>query len=164
MRWVRFAIFVCVATLLQASVLDVIAVTALRIGPDLLLILLVFFAVYFNTTEAVIAAFTVGFAADLVVGVMGPKTISFGMFGTALAYLNRVIAVRQKPYQSLAIFAAGILAGLVGHILSLLKSQPVASNILARIFWTSLYSAAIGPFLFLPCAWWMRIKTHRFNR
>jgi len=22
----------------------------------------------------------------------------------------------------------------------------------------------VGPFLFLPSAWWMRIKIHRFNR
>jgi rod shape-determining protein MreD len=164
MRWFRFAVFISLVTILQAGLVDIIAVTTLNIKPDLLLILLVFFATYCNTSEAIITSFTIGFAADLIGSAMGSQIISFGLFGTALAYLHRVITIRKMPYQALAIFITGLLTGTLAHLLTLLKNQPTPSNIYAVLFGTSLYSSLVGPFLFLPSAWWMRIKTHRFNR
>ena len=95
---------------------------------------------------------------------MGPQTISFGIFGTALAYLHRVIAIRKMPYQALAIFATGILAGTMVHLLNLLKSEPGPAQMYSDILKMALYSGIAGPFLFLPLAWWMRIKTNRFRR
>ncbi len=164
MRWFRFAVFILTVTVLQASLLDIIAVTALNIKPDLLLILLVFFAIYYNTSEAIITSFTIGFAADIIGSTMGPQIISFGLFGTALAYLHQVIAIRKMSYQSAAIFITGFLAGVVVYLLTYLKDQPSGANIYAVLFGTSLYSALVGPFLFLPSVWWMRIKTPRFGR
>ena len=164
MRWFRFAVFILTVTVLQASLLDIIAVTDLNIKPDLLLILLVFFAIYCNTSEAIITSFTIGFAADIISPAMGPQIISFGLFGTALAYLHRVIAIRKMAYQSAAIFITGILAGVLVPFLTYLKGQPTGSNVYTVVFGTSLYSALLGPFLFLPSAWWMRIKTQRFGR
>ncbi|MCJ7675426.1 MAG: rod shape-determining protein MreD, partial [Sedimentisphaerales bacterium] len=64
MRWFRFAVVIVVATVLQTSLVDVIAVTTADINPDLLLILLLFFAIHGDRTEAVITAFAAGFAAD----------------------------------------------------------------------------------------------------
>jgi rod shape-determining protein MreD len=110
MRWFRFSLFVIAVTLIQAGLVDIISLVNVR--PDLLLILLVFFAIYCDTTEAIISSFAIGFAADIIGSAMGPQMISFGLFGTLLG--------------------------------------------------TSLYSAIIGPFLFLPSAWLMRIKTHQF--
>ena len=164
MRWVRFAVLLSFVTVLQAGVIDVIAVTNSNIKPDLLLILLIFFAIYCNTTEAIITSFAIGFAADLISSVMGPRIISFGLFGTAIAYLHRVIAIRKMSYQSLAILLIGFLTGALIHLLTLLKDPDGASNIYALLFGTPLYSAIVGPFLFLPSAWWMRIKTHRFSK
>ncbi len=166
MRWFRFAVFISLVTVLQASLLlDIIAVTRLGIKPNLLLILLVFFAIYCNTTDAIITSFIIGFAADISIGsAMGSQTISFGLFGTALAYLHRVIAIKNYPYQSLAIFITALLAGTLAHFLALLKGQPPIPNIYTAILGTALYSAIVGPFLFLPTAWWMRIRTHRFSR
>jgi rod shape-determining protein MreD len=164
MRWVRFAVFICLVTVLQASLADIIAVTHLNIKPDLLLILLVFFSIYCNSSEAIITSFTIGFAADIIGSAMGSRIISFGLFGTLLSYLHRVITIKKMPYQSLAIFITGLLTGVLVHFLTLLKGQPVEPNVYAVVFWTSLYSSIVGPFLFLPSAWWMRIKTHRFGR
>jgi rod shape-determining protein MreD len=166
MRWLRFAVFVLIVTVLQASLLlDIIAVTTLNIKPNLLLILLVFFAIHCNTTDAIIISFVIGFAADISIGpAMGSQTISFGLFGTALAYLTRIISVKKYPYQALAIFMTASLVGTLVHFLSLLKGQAVVSNIFTTIMGTALYSAVVGPFLFLPAAWWMRIKTQRFGR
>jgi rod shape-determining protein MreD len=159
MRWFRFAVLLSLVTVLQASFL-----ADLNIKPDLLLILLVFFAIYCNTSRAIITSFTIGFAADIIGSAMGPQIISFGLFGMALAYLRRVIVIRKMPYQALAIFITALLAGLLAHFLSFLKDEPVAPNIYAVLFWTSLCSSLVGPFLFLPSAWWMRIKTDRFRR
>lgn len=159
MRWYRFVVLVLLATILQAGFLS-----NFSIKPDLLLILLVFFAVYSNTSEAIISSFTIGFAADLIGPAMGPQTISFGLFGTALAYLHRVIAIRKMPYQALAIFITAILAGTLAYLLNLIKSEPNPAATYSDIFKTAFYSGIVGPFLFLPSAWWMRIKTTRFRR
>lgn len=157
MRWLRFAVLILVVTVLQAGLLR-----HLNIKPDLLLVLLVFFAVYSDTSDAIITSFAVGFAADIIGTAMGPQMISFCLFGTLLAYLNRVIAIRKMLYQGFAIFIVGFLAGILVNFLHFLKGE--LSTSYAVLFRTCLYSAVVGPFLFLPSAWWMHIRTHRFGR
>jgi rod shape-determining protein MreD len=164
MRWFRFAVLLLVATVLQAGLVDVVAVTHFNIRPDLLLILLTFFAVHYGTAEAIITSFTIGFAADIIGPAMGPQTVGFGLLGTLLAYLHRVVTIRKTLHQSLAIFFVSLLAGTLAHLLSFLKDSSAISGIYTILFGTSLYSAIVGPFLFLPCVWWMRIKTYRFSR
>jgi rod shape-determining protein MreD len=157
--WLRFAGFVLAVAILQASVL-----AGLNVKPDLLLVLLVFFAIYCSTTEAIITSFAIGFVVDIIGCAMGPYTISFGLFGTLLAYLHRAVAIRKVPYQFAAIFITSLLAGTLAHLLTFLKGASVADSAGgAVLFWTSLYSAMVGPFLFLPSAWWMHINTHRFS-
>ncbi len=159
MRWFRFAVLVLLATVLQASFF-----VDLNIKPDLLLILLVFFAIYCNTSNAIICSFTIGFAADLIGRTMGPQMIGFGLFGTALAYLHQVVAIRKMTYQALVIFITALLAGSMVYFLNFLKGEPTPQNMFAALFGIALYSALVGPFLFLPSAWWMRIKISRFSR
>ena len=156
MHWVRFAVFVFSVMVLQSGLADVVALASVRL--DLLLVALVFFAVYYNTTEAIIASFAIGFGADLIGPAMGPHIISCGLFGTLLAYLHRVIAVRRMPYQGLVIAAVGISAGLLTIFLTYLKGLQNPPNTYAVLLGSSLYSAVVGPFLFLPFAWLMRIK------
>ncbi|MHC4844352.1 MAG: hypothetical protein ACYTEE_11165 [Planctomycetota bacterium] len=57
MRWVRFAILVLLTALLQAGLVDILSLTSLNIKPDLLLVLMVFFAVFSNTKDAIITSF-----------------------------------------------------------------------------------------------------------
>ena len=158
MRWFRFVVLILIVTVLQASVL-----AHLNIKPDLLLILLVFFAIYCNTSDAIITSFIIGFAADIIGFTMGPQMISFGLLGTSLAYLHRVVAIRKMPYQALAIFITALLAGALAYFLNFLKGEPTAPNIYIVLFGIPLYSGIVGPFLFLPSAWWMRIRIHRFS-
>jgi hypothetical protein len=69
------------------------------------------------------------------------------------------------PFQALAIFVTSILTGALTYLLAYItKGELVAANIYAVVFVTSLYSSIVGPFLFLPLAWWMRIKINRFGR
>ena len=161
MQWAKYAVLILAATVVQADLIEIIAVG--NVKPDWLLILLVFFAIHRNTTEAIITSFTIGFASDLIgfPALIGPWMISFGVLGTTLAYLHRVIAIRQIPYQAAAIFIVGILAGILAHLLSSMRGQSSGANIYGVIFGTALYSALLGPFLFLLSAWWMNIKTTR---
>ena len=163
MNWARFTIMLVMVTLGQASFVDAIAIYGVR--PDLLLILLVFFAVYAGTTEAIIISFITGFAADLTLGtIIGPHIIAFGLFGTLLSNLNRVIAIRKPQYQCLAIFATGFLAGIVVWLLTSLRRQPLGLDTGVLLLGMPLYSAILGPLLFIPSAWWMNVNLHRFSK
>jgi rod shape-determining protein MreD len=166
MRWFRFAIFlILVAVPMASGLLDIIALPPLSSKPNLLLILLVFFAIHNTTTNSIITSFVIGFAADISIGsTMGALTISYGLFGTALAYLHRVIAIRKVHYQAFAIFITAFLTLTLAHFLVLLRGQSTVSNIYSDILGTALYSAVVGPIFFLLTAWLMRIKTHRFGR
>lgn len=158
MRWLRFAALICLVTVLQAGLVNIIAVGRLNIKPDLLLILMVFFSLYCNQQEAIITSFTIGFAADIIGPAMGPQIISFGLFGTMLSYLHGVVIFKKMPHQSLVIFISSILTGVFAYLLTLLKGQPATFT---AVFGTAVYSSIVGPFLFLPTAWLMSIKTHR---
>ena len=164
MRWARFSAFIVVVALLQAGLGEALSVTELGIKPDLLLILMVFFAVYCNTTDAIVTSFATGFAADLIGHAMGPHMISFGVVGTLLAYLHKFIAIRQLLYQAAVIFVAGLLTGFAAYLLDMVKGHPAVGDINSFVSGTSLYSAVIGPFFFLPAAWLMRMKAQRFGR
>jgi len=169
MRWFRFAALVLIATILQTSLIDIIAFPAVDIKPNLLLILLVFFAVRCQSTDAIITSFTIGFAADITSSTMGPQIISFGVFGTLLSEMYHVITIRKWPYQLLAIFITGFLTAALAYLLTFLKviffeAEPVVFNTYTELLWTPLYSAIVGPVLFLPTQWWMRIKKRQFRR
>jgi rod shape-determining protein MreD len=158
MRWFRFALLVLFAAVLQAGFL-----AAFTTKPDLLLVLLVFFAICSDTSEAIITSFTIGFAADIISPtIMGPQIISFGFCGTLLAYLQRVIEIRKMPYEAAAIFLTALLTGVSVRLLTLLRGQTTPPY--SALFWTAFYSAVVGPFLFLPSLWWMRIKARRSRR
>ncbi len=161
MRWVRFAVLVLVASLLQTGLADALAILRADFKPDLLLILLVFFALRSNSTDAIIASFAIGFAADLsnpIAGrLMGPRIISFGLFGTLLSDLNGTISPRRLIYQAITIFLMGCLTAGLSYLLTFLRTGAAPANMAAGCFWQPLYSAVLGPLLFLPIGGCMRM-------
>jgi rod shape-determining protein MreD len=161
MRWLRFALLVCLASVLQAGFLS-----NLSIKLDLMLILVVFFATHISTSEAMITSFILGFAADLsgFGQTMGPQMLSFGLVGTAIAFLHRIIAIKNKFYQAVAIFFVTVLAGFLTGLLNYIKHQPVPQHLYKSVLYTALFSGLIGPFLFIPVAWWMRIGINRYRK
>jgi rod shape-determining protein MreD len=169
MRWFRFAVLIVVATILQTSFLGKAWVVSPDIRPDLLLILLVFFAVHCESNDAVITSFVIGFAADLAnpaAGLMGPQIISFGLFGTLLSNLHHVISLRRLPQQGVAIFVVGLLTSILSYLLAYIRPGPVVISMAREFFWQPALSAIIGPFLSLPMAWLMRMngKSRRRGR
>jgi rod shape-determining protein MreD len=153
MHWVRFAALILVASILQAGPVGIVAVKGVR--PDLLLILLVFFASRIHSTEAVIASFATGFLADLIsptMGLMGPRIISYGVFGTLLSDLQGVIALRRPIH----FMAASLIA-----LLTLLRAGAATAHLGAELFWQPLYSALLGPLVAMPAGWLMGLGTGR---
>jgi rod shape-determining protein MreD len=163
MRWPRFAAVVLITTLLQASWVDAIAVTRFHAAPDLLLVVTVFFAVRCDPTEAIISSFALGFAADIAAtGVpMGPRMLSFGLFGTGLSYMRRVITIRKALHEALAILVVGFGAEGLALLLALLAGRSQGPGGFIVLAGTSIYSAVVGPFLFLLLDWSMRIRNRR---
>ncbi|MBM4023781.1 MAG: rod shape-determining protein MreD [Planctomycetes bacterium] len=163
MRWFRFAVLVLVASLLQTGLIRVLAVPPSRpdIRPDLLLILLVFFASRAKSTDAILASFALGFAADLsnpiLTRLMGPRIISFGLFGSLLSDLSSTISPRRMTHLALTIFLMGSLTTGLSYLLALLRAETVVTAWRTGLLWQPLYSAIVGPFLFLPVGWWMRM-------
>jgi len=166
MRWPRFAVLVIVTMLLQASWVDLIAVTRLNVAPDLLLTAMVFFAIRCSTTEAIISSFALGLAADIVATgfPMGPRVISFGLFGTGLAYLRHVITIKKMPYEALAIFIMGLCTGILARMLTLLAGRSSGWGGFGALAGSSVYSAVIGPFMFMLLDWVMRVKNRHSGR
>jgi len=159
MRWFRFAVLILVASILQAGPVGILALVRPDIKPDLLLILLVFFAIRCNSKDAILASFAIGFVADLsnsTVQLMGPRIISFGLFGMLLSDLSSTIFVRKLLHQFLAIFLMGCLTAGLSGLLMFLRTQSITLNT-AVVLWQPLYSAVLGPFLFLPTGWWMHM-------
>jgi len=160
MRWFRFAVLVLVASILQTGLVGAIAIRT-DIKPDLLLILLVFFALRSDSTDAIIAAFAIGFVADLtnpaVSRLMGPRILSFGLFGTLLSDLSGTVLPRRVLHQAITIFLMGFLTTGLSHLLTFLRAEPVATSLATGLLWQPLYSAILGPFLFLPVGWTMHM-------
>jgi rod shape-determining protein MreD len=161
MHWPRFAVLVLLAALIQKSWIDTIAVTNLRVTPDLLLIALVFFAVRCTETEAIITSFVLGLGADIAASSLGPYIISFGLFGTALSYLHRLIAIKKVPHEAITIFIVGFCTGYLAWFLARIASQTPKPGGFSALAGSSLYSAVLGPVLFLLFDWLMRIKSRR---
>jgi rod shape-determining protein MreD len=161
MRWFRFAVLVLVASILQTGLVGAIAILHPDNKPDLLLILLVFFALRGHSTDAILAAFAIGFMADvsnpMVNRLIGPRMISFGLFGTVLSDLNSTISPRRLVHQAVTIFLMGCLTVGLSCLLTALRAGTVSVNLRAALLWQPLYSALIGPFLFLPVGWWMHM-------
>ena len=156
MRWIRFVVLICLATIAQAGFLS-----NYSLRPDLHIILLVFFAVFSTTSDAIITSFVLGFTADLIGRSMGTQMICFGILGTALSYLNRVFALRKVPYQVISFFLITLLAGFLTNTLNSFKHVGTIEN--SDIIKTAICSGIIGPFIFRPVAWWMEIN-QRYRR
>lgn len=151
------------ATVLQASLIDVISVSGTK--PDLLLILLAFFAINREMDDAIITSFAIGFAHDIIGPSVGPGFLSLGLLGTALCYFKQFITIKTMPMQAFAIFVLGFITAYSSAILSRFQADIPIQHIYGSFLGTPLYSAVVGPFLFLPTAWWMNIQTqHKRTR
>jgi rod shape-determining protein MreD len=167
MKWWRFTfVIILVAVVHSSAAMNLLSLTDLRIKPDILLILLVYFAVYCDVYDAVIISFSLGFAADITSMVLGPHIISYGLIGTAAAHIRMVILLKSTRQQAAAIFITGILTEIVVLILTRLKAPELTSTGALEIFAAAAYSAILWFLIKWPTVAvgkWMGAGVHRFT-
>lgn len=167
MRWWRFTFFVVLVAVLQASAaMNLLSLTDMRIRPDILLILLVYFAVSCDSFDAVITSFALGFAADITGMVLGPHIITYGLIGTLLAHIRKVILLKNTRQQALAILATGIVTEVIALALTHLKAPELAKTGAFKIFAVAAYSAILWfllKWLVSTAGKWTGIGVHRFG-
>jgi rod shape-determining protein MreD len=167
MKWLRFTFLITAAAVIQSSALmNVVSLTDMHIKPDVLLVLLVYFAINCESYDVIITSFAIGFAADITGTLIGPHIISFGIVGTLLSYIRKVILLRHTRQQSLTIFCTGILTYLIAIILVKLKVAS-ATGELFRAFAVSAYSAILWFLVRWPvmtAGKWIGVGAHRFGK
>ncbi|MCD4830240.1 MAG: rod shape-determining protein MreD [Anaerohalosphaeraceae bacterium] len=167
MRWLRFSMLILFISVVQASTaMNIAAITDLHIKPDILLIFLVYFAIKCETYDAVIVSFSLGFAADIISPTLGPYFLSFGIVGSALAHVRRVILLKTTRQQSVTIIAVGIVTGLLVKILSGFKGPTAMINSVFTISAVAVYSAIVYFLIRLfveASAKWLGVGLHRFG-
>ena len=164
----RFTILLLLLTLLNTgNLLNSIWNHTWNIRPDFLLIALVFFATFSAGYEAIILSFAIGFAADISGSVMGPYFISYGLIGALVWQLRKVVVIKRATHQAFVILIIGVATGMLAQGLSYFKTGQLGDNVLEAIFWTSLFSGLIAPFVwqFLSLiAGWLGVQKYRMGR
>lgn len=148
MRWLRFTVLILVAAILQTSVVSLLGLTTAHIRPNLLLILLVYFAVHAPGPYGILTSFTIGLGADLIGSGMGPLMVSFGLTGSLITELRKLIVLRGILNQIIVVLSAGIVSGLLSLPLYAVKGCPLPTGRWQLILWEPLYSALLAPMLF----------------
>ncbi len=149
------------------NVLNVISVSGLHIKPDLLLITLVFFAINIATTDAIVASFAIGFAADISSGTMGPCMITFGVLGSVISQLQKVVLMKRMIHQATAIFITALVAGGMVQLLLSFKTDEPMSGVYRMILGGAAYSAVAGPLVWMflsTMALWLGVQPRRHGR
>jgi len=168
MRWFRFSILLLFLTLLDAgNLLNSISLSGFNIRPDLLLILLVFAAINCETSDAIIASFAIGFAADISGSAIGPFTISFGLVGSLISQMHKVVIMKRIVHQAAAIFVTGVVVGVLVQFLTFFKTGETASNVYIIVLGSCFYSALVGPVIWLGLSLlsgWLGVSKHRYGR
>ncbi|OHB58988.1 MAG: rod shape-determining protein MreD [Planctomycetes bacterium GWF2_42_9] len=148
MQWVRFAVLVLATAFIQGSQIPHwIALTQFKFSPDFLLMLLVFFAAFAEGPAAIICSFSIGLAADLACHTLGPYMLAFGLCGSILQSMGRVISLKRMLHIIAAVFLCGIAAGFLAKTFIFFRgvSQPPS---LGHVLGTSLYSSLLAPYIF----------------
>jgi rod shape-determining protein MreD len=150
MKWSRFFLVLLVLTLLDSGQwMQQLALGTQQIRPDLLLIALVFFVGNCTPSEAMYASFVIGLAADISSEgwVIGPCVLSFGVIGTLLSQVRKVVGLQRVLFQFVTIFAAALLILPAMYVLIGAKTGQSVSHPVSAICGGALYTAAVGPIL-----------------
>ena len=159
-------VFILVLTVLTAGNLyNALAVSRLDVKPDVLLIAMVFFAVQCATPEAIATSFIIGFAADIAGAAMGPHMIAFGLLGSLMSQLQRVVLMKRLRTRWRH-FVIALLRGLDATAV-LLKMDLTVQHVLKVVLGNALYSGAVAPvawLVFNAAAIWVGYYPQRYRR
>lgn len=132
----------------------------------MLLIMLIYFAIFADSYDAVIISFAIGFAADISGMVLGPHIISFGLIGSGIAHIRKFILLKSTGQQAIAILVSGILSEVIAMLFIHLKASDMLKAGFSEVFAVSLYSAILWFLLKWPVKTvgkWTGVGVHRFG-
>jgi len=155
MKWGPFIILIAIFMLIaSSSLLDFVSFGDFNIKPSIMLIVMLFFAVNCEPAQAIACSFAIGLAADIssTSMAMGPHTVSFGIIGTAISFLQGQLIMKNILYQAISIFAAGLLALTMAEAMIFNKLSGNTLNSFPAILMVTAYSSLVGPFI------WMLLK------
>lgn len=168
MRWIRFTIVLLIMTLINSgNLLNIISISNLNIRPDVLVILLVFFATNCKTLDAMVISFAIGFAADISGTCIGPYTITFGLLGSMISQMRKVVIMKKMTHQAMAIFFIALVGGAMAQMLIFMKTRLSIPSVYVIVFFGAVYSGLLGPFLWSVLSVvsaWLGIRKPRYGR
>ncbi len=164
MRWIPFILIAYMVVLLQTSVTGLLMFSAGSIGsvgPDLLAMLAVFVAITARqSVEVMLAAWVLGFAADLTAGggagavtAIGPMSISY-VLAAGMVFQVREAFFRERTFTKvMLVLAFCLLAHPMWVTLQTLRSIGAMSwgdygRLLLQALLLSAYTAVLAPFAF----------------
>lgn len=150
MHWISFIILLVLVTLLDAGNLpNYIAIGPMNVRPDMLLVVMVFFAVNSDIYTATITSFMTGLAVDVSSSSIGPYMISFGIVGSLVSLIDREMIMKRRFRQGLLIFFVGIAAHGLAYWLTILKPGGPLPNAYIFLVWNTVFSAAVTPLVWM---------------
>lgn len=150
MRWLGFIILLAFVTLLNAcDLMNYMAIGEMNVRPDLLLCIMVFFAINSDAHTAIVTSFLTGFALDVSYMAIGPYTISFGLAGSLLAVMDRDMIMSRVIRQGLTILIIGVISHGMAIGLTALKPGTPVPDTFEFLAWRSVYTAVIGPIVWM---------------
>lgn len=148
MQFIFFCIFFFLGIILQGgNILNFIELGELNIKPDVLIILLVFFALRVDDITAIIVSFLLGFAADLIILPLGPFVIAYVLAGYAVSSIKKSAIVNSIISQSFLVFLTVLTIFFAASAIKFIANKDISSHLVFRAFATALYSALIAPFM-----------------
>jgi len=180
MRWIPFVILIYVAVLLQVALASLPVRFSLtgNIAPDLLAIIAVFFALSVrDPRDAMMAAWSLGLAMDLMICGMGGIVTAVGPMAIAYAMASGVIfRVREAFFRERALARAllTLLFCIIVHSMWVTMQTILALGWsawwpgIARAIGMSIYTALIAPFVCMALqrcgGWFIATPARRLGR
>ena len=151
MHWLTFSIVAYLCTVIQSALLYKLELFSVHARPDLLLLAALFFILWWDGGEALIAVWILGFCRDLISAVpLGVSALVFSGVAMAVMAARRII-FRDNPLVqvALAFFFAFLVEWLVvqhGNLLGWLGGKDF-SQLTRLAFYNAVYSALLAPYL-----------------
>ena len=98
---------------------------------------------------------------------MGPNMIVFGLLGSLISQLQRVVIMKRVLHQAAAIFVIALIAAALTYLLFFLKLRQTAGQPVGRILGTAIYSGAAAPlvwFILTAISNWLGYYPQRRRR
>ena len=152
MKWLFFFVVAIIVTLLNASgLMEFVEISKFDIRPDFLILLLAFFSYSYSKYDAMIAAFSLGFLADISGATMGPAMLAYLALGTLFSNSRELLNMDGFRSRAFSIFFLALLAGILELLMTEIKvDSHVVKPLLtipAGALYTAIVSAALWPLM-----------------